>query len=79
MQESFSGHSLYSCAVIDHIHTVLAVERKKDLPKHRAYMMLIGNYGRHMAFATDPPYCVVYATDYKDMQRSFQNDVSVNP
>ena len=28
--------------------------------------MLIGNYGGHMAFATDPPYCVAYATDYKN-------------
>ena len=28
-------------------------------------MLLIGNYGRHMAFATDPPYCVAYSADYK--------------
>ena len=27
--------------------------------------MLIGNYGGHMAFATDPPYCVAYSADYK--------------
>ena len=53
-------------AVIDHIHMVLAVEHKKDSARHRAYMMLIGNYGGHMAFATDPPYCVAYAADYKN-------------
>ena len=29
-------------------------------------MMLIGNYGGHMAFATDPPYCVAYPMDYKN-------------
>ena len=29
-------------------------------------MMLIENYGRHMAFTTDPPYCVAYAADYKN-------------
>ena len=52
--------------VIDHIHTVLAIERKKDSARHRAYMMIIGNYGRHMAFATDPPYCVAYVADYKN-------------
>ena len=52
--------------VINDIHRILAVKRKKDPPRHRAYMMLIGNYGGHMAFATDPPYCVVYATDYKN-------------
>ena len=34
--------------------------------KRRAYMMLIGNCGGHMTYATDPPYCVAYATDYKN-------------
>ena len=29
-------------------------------------MMFIGNYDGHMAFATDPPYCVAYAMDYKN-------------
>ena len=29
-------------------------------------MMLIGNYGGHMAFAMDPPYYVAYAVDYKN-------------
>ena len=52
--------------VIESICSVLDTERKKSLLKCRAYMMLIGNYGGHMAFATDPPYCVVYATDYKN-------------
>ena len=28
-------------------------------------MVLIGNYSGHMAFATDPPYCVAYSADYK--------------
>ena len=45
-------------------------EHKKGHPKHRAYMMLIGNYGGHMAFATDPPYCVAYAADYKNNELS---------
>ena len=52
--------------VIDHIHVVLASERNKASPKHRAYMMLIGNYGGHMAFAMDPPYCVAYATGIQE-------------
>ena len=51
--------------VISHICTVLATECAKLAPKRRAYMMLIGNYGGHMAFATDPPYCVAYAAEYK--------------
>ena len=33
--------------------------------KHKAYAVFIGNYGGHMAFATDPPYCVAYSADYK--------------
>ena len=59
--------------VIDHIRVVLASEHDKASPKHQAYMMLIGNYGRHMAFATDPPYCVVCRGIQKH-RRSFQND-----
>ena len=53
-------------AVIDDICRISAIERKKDPPWCKVYMMLIGNYGGHMAFATDPPYCVAYATDYKN-------------
>ena len=52
--------------VITQIHVVLASEHDKASPKCRAYMMLIGNYGGHMAFAMDPPYCVAYATEYKN-------------
>ena len=51
--------------VIESIHSILDTKRKKSPLKCRAYMMFIGNYGRHMAFATDPPYCVAYAVDYK--------------
>ena len=52
--------------VMDSIRRVLDSEHMKSLLKCRAYMMLIGNYGGHMAFATDPPYCVAYAADYKN-------------
>ena len=47
--------------VIDTIRSVLGTERKKSPMKHWVYMVLIGNYGGHMAFATDPPYCVAYS------------------
>ena len=33
-------------------------------------MMLIGNYGGHMGFTTEPPYCVAYAVDYRDKDPS---------
>ena len=51
--------------VIESIRSILDTEHKKSPLKCRAYMMFIGNYGGHMAFATDPPYCVAYAMDYK--------------
>ena len=51
--------------VIKTICSVLQSECKKNPMKHRVYMVLIGNYGGHMAFATDPPYCVAYSADYK--------------
>ena len=52
--------------VIDSICSILNTEHKKSLLKCRAYIMLIWNYGGHMAYATDPPYCVAYAADYKN-------------
>ena len=41
--------------MIESVHSILKTENKKDRPKCRAYMMLIANYGGHMAFATEPP------------------------
>ena len=51
--------------VISHIRVVLAIGHDKPAPKCRAYMMLIGNYGGHMAFTMDLPYCIAYAAEYK--------------
>ena len=51
--------------VIDSICSILDTEHQKCLMKRRVYMVLIGNYSGHMAFATDPPYCVAYSADYK--------------
>ena len=51
--------------VIETIRSILQSERKKNPMKCWVYMVLIGNYSRHMAFATDPPYCVAYSVDYK--------------
>ena len=56
--------------MIESVHSVLKTEGNKDCPKHRAYMMLIGNYGGHMAFTTEPPYCVAYAADYQNKDPS---------
>ena len=56
--------------VIDSVRSVLKSEADKEHPHHRAYMMLIGNYGGHMAFTTEPSYCVAYAVEYQDKDPS---------
>ena len=56
--------------VINSIWTVLKSEADKQRLHRRAYMMLLGNYGGHMAFTTEPPYCVAYATEYRDKDPS---------
>ena len=48
------------------IRSVLEKEGDKQRPHRRAYMMLIANYGGHMAFATEPPYCAAYMAEYRD-------------
>ena len=56
--------------MIDSVRSILKKEAEKRRPHRRAYMMLIGNYGGHMGFATEPPYCVAYAADYQDKDPS---------
>ena len=48
--------------VMDSICSVLASECKKSLLKHRAYMMLIGNYGQAYVFCHRPTilYCICH-------------------
>ena len=57
-------------AMIDSVRSALKTERTRVCPKHRAYIMLLGNYGGHMAFTTEPPYCVAYAAYYVDKDPS---------
>ena len=56
--------------MIESVCSMLKTKSKKDRPKCRVYMMLIVNYGGHMAFATEPPYCVAYAVDYQSKDPS---------
>ena len=49
--------------LIKYIHSLLEFERASFTPQHRAYCMIIGNYGGHLAYATDPPFCMAYALD----------------
>ena len=76
VQEPLRGHALHRYSDFPHPCTVLAIERDKPTPKCRVYMMLIGNYGGHMAFAMDPPYCAHICCGIQTHRQSFQNDIS---
>ena len=50
--------------LIRYIHSLMEVEGQSTAPVCRTYCMIVGNYGGHMAFATDPPFCMVYSLDF---------------
>ena len=60
----------YTCSLME-------VEGQSTEPEHRTFCMIVGNYGRHMAFAMDPPFCMAYSLDFiclKDpAQMTFRN------
>ena len=64
------GDALSVGTALKSIWSVLKSEGDKQRPHRWAYMMLIANYGGHMAFATEPPYCVAYAAEYWDKDPS---------
>ena len=49
---------------ISYIHDVLQQERASHKPIVRTCVMLLGNYSGHMAFSTDPPFCLAYLAEY---------------
>ena len=75
------GDILSISTMIESVHSILKTENKKDCPKCRVYMMLIVNYGGHMAFTTEPSYCVSYAADYqsKDPSKMTPRETSNHP
>ena len=50
--------------LIKYVHTLLEFERESVTSICRTYCMIIGNYGGHLAYATDPPFCMAYALDF---------------
>ena len=46
--------------LIKYTHSMMEVEGQSSEPEHRTFCMIVDNYGRHMASAMDPPFCVVY-------------------
>ena len=49
---------------IEEIHNHLKKERQLNMLMPQMYVMLVGNYGRHMAFTTDQPLCLEKPMEY---------------
>ena len=50
--------------LIKYAHSLLEAEGQSSEPEHRTFFNIVGNYGGHMAFATDPPFCVAYPLEF---------------
>ena len=45
-------------------HSLIEVERRTSNPMRRMICTIVGNYSGHMAFATDPPFCMAYPLSF---------------
>ena len=50
--------------LINYACFLMGAEGPYAQPVCRTLCMIMGNYGGHMAFATDPPFCTAYALDF---------------
>ena len=53
-----------------YIHDALKQERTSHKPTFRTYVMLLGKYSGHLAFATDLPFCLAYPGEYLEKKDS---------
>ena len=60
--------------LISYVCSMLEFERASCTPQCRMYCMIIGNYSGHLAYATDPPFCVAYAFDFVNKKRPCCDD-----
>ena len=51
------GHICTIMKLIKYARSLMKVEQQSSDPVHRTICTIVGNYGRHMAFSTDPPFC----------------------
>ena len=49
--------------LIKYAYSLMEVEQQSSEPMRRT---ILGNYGRHMAFAMDPPFCTTYPLHFAD-------------
>ena len=54
------GHIKTIMKLIKYTQSLMEAEGQSSEPVHRTICTIVGNYGRHMAFATDPPFCMAY-------------------
>ena len=54
------GHISTIMKLIKYAQSLMEAEGQSSEPMCRTICTIVGNYGRHMAFATDPPFCMAY-------------------
>ena len=63
--------------LIKYAHSLMEAEGQSSEPMCRTICTIVGNYGRHMAFAIDPPFCMAYPLHFVDTedptQMTFRN------
>ena len=71
------GHICTITKLIKYAHSLMKVEWQSPDPVHRTICTIMGNYGGHTAFATDPLFCMAYPLSFvnKDdpTQMTFQS------
>ena len=55
-----AGHIHTITRLIKYAHSLMKMEWQSSNPMQRMICTIVGNYGRHMAFTTDPLFCTAY-------------------
>ena len=58
------GHIDTIMKLTKYAHSLMKVEQQSSDPVHRTIGTIMGNYGSHMAFTTDPPFCTAYPLSF---------------
>ena len=61
--------------LIKYTHSLMEAEGQSSEPMHRMICTIMGNYGRHMAFVMDPPFCTAYPLHFADTDDSCSDDI----
>ena len=58
------GHINDITKLIRYAHSLMKVERQSSDTTCRTFCTIVGDYGGHMGFATDPPFCTAYPLSF---------------